>query len=101
MPQTLEIGSDDIEPVGSQIPIQVPSSHISIGDGPQTPKTTSFLQSLMLYPATDGTFQNQEMLHILLMQLSLPSILGQKPLISFGDALDMYHTISEKELRRS
>ncbi|XP_042023178.1 uncharacterized protein LOC121770526 isoform X2 [Salvia splendens] len=57
MPQTLEIGADNIEPAGSQIPIQVPSSHISIGDGPQTLKMTAFLQSLVLWPATDGTFQ--------------------------------------------
>ncbi|XP_047948828.1 CCR4-NOT transcription complex subunit 1-like [Salvia hispanica] len=105
MPQALEIDSDEIAPVRCQIPASVPSSHISIGDGPQTPENDiipSFLSALdtgmlQIEPShsakepgnashpTNATLASEH-----------PGTNVSEPLVTTGDTLCNYQTISEK-----
>ncbi|KAL1548658.1 transcription regulator [Salvia divinorum] len=104
MPQTLENCSDEIEPVGSQIPRSVPSSHISIGDGPQTPEngiTPSFPPALatdllLMEPSSSAKEPGNAAHPNATLSSEHPGTNVSEPLITTGDALDNYQTISEK-----
>ncbi|KAL0379712.1 UNVERIFIED_CONTAM: CCR4-NOT transcription complex subunit [Sesamum angustifolium] len=104
VPQTLEISSDEIDSVGAQIP-SVSSTQIAIGDGPQalesdtiasfTPASTPDLQ--VMEPSNSvkesGTAA-QPMNSALASERPGSNVL--EPLLTTGDALDKYQTISEK-----
>ncbi|XP_057807321.1 uncharacterized protein LOC131021995 isoform X2 [Salvia miltiorrhiza] len=105
VPQTLEIGSDEIEPVGSHIPPSVPSTHISIGDGPQTPENdtspsfppTSTTDLQLMEPSSSAKEPgNAAQPTNATLSSERPGTNVSEPLITTGDALDKYQTISEK-----
>ncbi|KAH6817786.1 transcription regulator [Perilla frutescens var. frutescens] len=103
--QTLEIGSDEIESVGSQIPTSVSSTHISIGDGPQSlendtvnsfpPASTPDLQ--VIEPSSSAKEPgNAAQPTNATLGSERPGTSVSEPLITTGDALDKYQAISEK-----
>ncbi|GFP80906.1 ccr4-not transcription complex subunit 1 [Phtheirospermum japonicum] len=105
VPQTLEIGSDDIDSVGSQIPASVSSPHIAIGDVPQSLENDTVAS---LPPASSPDPQVMEPSNsvkdsVTAAQPINAALASERPgssvsehLIATGDALDKYQTISEK-----
>ncbi|XP_051134130.1 uncharacterized protein LOC127253505 [Andrographis paniculata] len=103
VPQTLEIDSDEAEPVGSQIP-SVPSTHM-MGDVSQSLESdtvpsfpsasTSDLQVLeTASPAKESGATVQPVTASLASERPGSSV--SDPLLTTGEALDKYQTISEK-----
>ncbi|CAA0820384.1 transcription regulators [Striga hermonthica] len=105
VPQTLEIDPDDMDSVGAQISSSVSSSHIAIGDDPQSLESDAVTS---IPPASSPDLQVVEPLNsvsesaISVQPISAPLAL-ERPgsavsdhLMTTGDALDKYQTISEK-----
>ncbi|KAL3649432.1 hypothetical protein CASFOL_005835 [Castilleja foliolosa] len=106
VPQTLEIDSDDRDSVGSLIPTSVSSPHIAIGDGPQCLENDT---AASFSPASSPDPQVMEEPSISVKesvtaaQPIIGALASERPgssvaehLITTGDALDKYQTISEK-----
>ncbi|XP_047937913.1 CCR4-NOT transcription complex subunit 1 isoform X1 [Salvia hispanica] len=105
VPQTLEMGSDEIEPFGSQVPTSLPSTHISVGDGPQTSESdtipslphTSTTDVQVVEPSSSAKeLGNAAQPTNATLSSERPGTNVTEPLITTGDALEKYQTISEK-----
>ncbi|KAG8391589.1 hypothetical protein BUALT_Bualt01G0203200 [Buddleja alternifolia] len=104
IPQTLELGSDEIDIIGAPVPSSVPSTPITIGDGPQSLENdviTSFSPSSTPdLPVTEPSNSVKESGTAAQPNAALASErLGTNvsdPLLATGDALDKYQAISEK-----
>ncbi|XP_011090133.1 CCR4-NOT transcription complex subunit 1 isoform X2 [Sesamum indicum] len=104
VPQTLEISSDEIDSVGAQIP-SVSSTQIAIGDGPQTlesdtiasfpPASTPDLQVMEPSNSVKESGTAAQPINSALAS-ERPGSNVLEPLLTTGDALDKYQTISEK-----
>ncbi|KAL3616494.1 hypothetical protein CASFOL_039884 [Castilleja foliolosa] len=104
VPQTLEIGSDDIDSVGSQIPASVSSPHIAIGDGQKNlendivasfPPASPEPQVLETSNAVKESVTAAQPLNASLVS-ERPVSSFSEHLITTGDALDKYQAMSEK-----
>ncbi|KAI3444740.1 hypothetical protein Pfo_001405 [Paulownia fortunei] len=105
VPHTLEIVSDEIESVGAQIPTSVSSTHIAIGDGPQSlenetvatfpPPSSPDLQVMEPSNSVKESGTVAQPINAALAS-ERPGSNVSEPLITTGDALDKYQTISEK-----
>ncbi|GER44883.1 transcription regulators [Striga asiatica] len=105
VPQTLELDPDDMDSVGAQISASVSSPHIAIGDDPQSlesdavtsfpPASSTDLQVVEPLNSVNESAISVQPLNALLA-LERPGTAVSDHLMTTGDALDKYQTISEK-----
>ncbi|KAL3814967.1 hypothetical protein ACJIZ3_016235 [Penstemon smallii] len=106
VPPSLEIGSEEMDTNGSQIP-SGSSTHIAIGDGPSaqilendatavfTPSSTPELQVVEISNSVTESGIDQQLISTTSASDHLGNIVSE-PLLTTGDALDKYQAISEK-----